>query len=55
MISCPVYQTLIRAGVLSTTGYSTNFILAVDLPTHPDDSPEKWTLRGTAMACQLTH
>ena len=48
---CPVYKTTVRAGVLSTTGQSTNYILAVDLPT--EEAPEFWTLRGTALVCQL--
>jgi len=48
---CPLYKTAVRAGVLSTTGQSTNFVVAVDMPT--DKNPDYWVSMGTAMLCAL--
>jgi dynein heavy chain len=53
LYKCPVYKTSVRAGVLSTTGQSTNFILSIDLPCSENETPEHWTLRATALLTML--
>lgn len=50
---CPLYKTSTRAGVLSTTGASTNYVLSVSLPTRPGTAPDFWVLQGVALLCML--
>lgn len=45
----PVYKTTSRAGTLSTTGHSTNFIIDVLCPTKK--KPDYWILNGAAFIC----
>ena len=47
----PVYKVNTRAGTLSTTGHSTNYIISIDCPTKKN--PDFWILRGAAFTCML--
>eukprot|EP00658_Telonema_sp_P-2_P010906 TRINITY_DN14150_c0_g1_i2.p1 TRINITY_DN14150_c0_g1~~TRINITY_DN14150_c0_g1_i2.p1 ORF type:complete len:858 (+),score=283.33 TRINITY_DN14150_c0_g1_i2:115-2688(+) len=48
---CPMYKTSTRAGTLSTTGHSTNYVVALNLPSK--ESADKWICCGVAMLTML--
>ena len=48
---CPVYKTTVRAGALSTTGISTNYVVAIELPTK--EKPSHWIFEGVACVLNM--
>jgi dynein heavy chain len=49
---CPLYKTSVRAGVLTTTGASSNYIFNVSLRIDPNTTPEFWVRQGVALLTQ---
>jgi dynein heavy chain len=47
----PLYKTSVRAGTLSTTGHSTNYVLSIEVETQ--ESPSYWILKGAALLTML--
>ena len=50
--NAPLYKTAARAGVLSTTGMSTNYVVNVHLPSI--EIQDYWIAKGAALLCQLS-
>ncbi len=48
---CPVYKTLTRAGTLSTTGHSTNFVMYMEIPSRQEQG--WWVNRGVGLFTSL--
>lgn len=47
----PLYKTKKRAGTLSTTGHSTNYVISIACKSEQEES--YWIKRGSAFICAL--
>lgn len=50
---CPLYKVVSRAGTLSTTGHSTNFVMFLELPSNRDENI--WIVAGVAAFLSLRY
>lgn len=53
LYNCPVYKVLSRAGTLSTTGHSTNFVMMLELPSK--EAEDTWITAGVAAFLALRY
>ena len=53
MYECPLYKTVLRFGILDSTGRSTNFIMTLAFSIFPQDSPVNWKKAGLAAFLSL--
>jgi len=51
--NCPIYKVVSRAGTLSTTGHSTNFVMYMELPSKQDE--DVWIKAGVAAFLSLRY
>jgi len=51
--NCPIYKVLSRAGTLSTTGHSTNFVMFLEIPSLEHE--DIWIRAGVAIFLALRY
>ena len=47
----PLYRTTVRAGVISSLGASSNYVMSIEVPSA--DGSDYWLLKGAACVCAL--